>query len=299
MDTDFLISGRIPGMLRAGVGSLLLVILLSLSLQAQSDHPANEHKVLVQDVSVSGTQSLGTEELNDIKGVLTAVAINDDKEEISDRLRMSFQDHGYFSAKVNSVRVRVADPLANPKPVSVEADVTEGPLFHVGEIKFLNNHALSAEDLRKQFPIHRGDTFTRSKIGSGLEAMRDAYGKLGYIDITVVSDSMVHPPMVDLQMDVSEGHQYRLESLMFTGSPELAEQLRPRWQLEFGQPFDGTYIRKFLDENQSLLPRNFNESRAVRIARDCEKDLVTVLIDLDPRHPSNRELKDRGCDKRQ
>ena len=285
-------------MWRVSVGSPLLLVLLSLSLNAQTDSPANNRKVMVQDVSITGVQTIGTAELNDIKGALTATAVNDDKEEIGDRLRMAFQNHGYFQAKVNSVRVRVADPLANPKPISVEADVTEGPAFHIGEIKFLNNHALTAEDLRSQFPIHKGDVFNRDKIGSGLEAVRNAYGKIGYINLTVVPDTMVRPPVVDIVMDISEGEQYRLGTLEFAGNPNLAEKLRPRWELEFGQPYDASYIKKFVEENQSLLPSNFDMSRGVMTAQDCDQDMVTVRIDLDPQHPSQNPPRSTGCDKK-
>ena len=284
-------------MFRVTFGLLVLPLLLSSFSIPQSASPANNRKILVEDVSISGVQSIGTAELNDIKGELTAKAINDDKEEISDRLRFAFQNRGYFQAKVNSIRMRVADPLGNPKPVSVEADVTEGPVFHIGEIKFVNNHALTAEDLRKEFPVHKGDVFTRDKIGSGLEAVHKDYGKIGYINMSVVPDTVVRAPFVDIVMDISEGKQYRLGALEFAGNPDLAEKLRPRWELELGQAYDTSYIEKFVDENRSLLHSNFEIDHDVTIAQDCEKNLLKVRIDLDPEHPSKEPLKNTGCDK--
>jgi outer membrane protein insertion porin family len=277
----------------------LLLAFGCVSLNAQSALPANDHKAIVQDVNITGVQSIGTSELNDITSALTAKTVGDDKEEVGERLRMAFQDHGYFAVKVNSVRLRVSDPLANPKPVTVEADVSEGPLFHIGELKFTNNHALSAEDLRRLFPIHKNEVFTRGKIGSGLEAVRNAYVKIGYIDITVVPDTMVKPPTVDILMDISEGHQYHMGVLTIRekGS-DVGEKLRARWELLPGQPFDATYIQQFLDENRSLLPATFDLSRGIVTARDCERDVVTVFIDLDSEHPTQHPPKDSGCDKK-
>ena len=68
---------------------------------------------------------------------------------------------------------------------------------------------------------------------------------------------------IDVQITVHEGKQYVLGNLMFTGNPELAPKLRTRWELEFGQPYDRTYIKRFIEENESLLPANFSESRCL------------------------------------
>jgi len=101
---------------------------------------------------------------------------------------------------------------------------------------------------------------------------------------------------VDVQITVHEGKQYVLGNLMFTGNPELAPKLRTRWELEFGKPYDGTYIKRFIEENESLLPANSSESRSVTTARDCRAQTVTVLLDLNPEHPTTRTLEDSGCE---
>jgi len=280
-------------MCRAYISSLLLLALVSLSLNAQS---TDDRKALIQDVVISGVQTIGTAELNDIKGALTATVVNDDKEEIGERLRMAFQDHGYFATKVNSVRIRVSDPLANPKPVTVEAEVSEGPLFHIGEVKFKGNEALASGKIGAEFPIKKNDIFTRGKTAAGLEAIREDYVKIGYLDCTVVPETITNSTTIDIVMDINEGHQYHFGSVEFAGDSSLAEKLRPRWELEAGQPFDATYTKKFFDDNQSLLPLTVDINRAITLARDCDKHLVTVLIDLDPQHPSQRPPKDSGCD---
>lgn len=99
-----------------------------------------------------------------------------------------------------------------------------------------------------------------------------------------------------VQITVHEGKQYVLGNLMFTGNPELAPKLRTRWELEFGKPYDGTYIKRFIEENESLLPANFSESRSVKTARDCRAQTVTVWLDLSPEHPTTRTLEDSGCE---
>jgi outer membrane protein assembly factor BamA len=90
---------------------------------------------------------------------------------MGERLRAAFQDRGYFTVEVKHLTFKPADPLGTPKPVTVEADVAEGPKYKVGEIMFLKNHVFSSERLRDDFSLKKGDVFNRDKIASGLESL--------------------------------------------------------------------------------------------------------------------------------
>lgn len=284
-------------MIRYCVSSVLLLSLFPISLIGQTDHPANDREVLVQTLIVNGVRSIDTTELNDITSQLTGALVNDNNEEILERLRFAFQDHGYFDAEIQSIRIRVADPLAKPKPITVEAEVREGAVFRIGEIRFSGNHAIASDELRSAFPIHKDAIFHRTMIGRGLEALRDAYARLGYIDFACVPDApKSSATTVDLAIEVEEGRQYRMGRLEIAGDSNAAEQLRLRWELEKGQPFDESYLKKFLDDNQSLLPSGFNVSRALAIIRNCPDTSVAVFIDLDPKHPS-QPPKEVSCNK--
>ena len=57
---------------------------------------------------------------------------NDDSDEVGKRVRALFQNRGYFLVEVRSVKLKPADPLGIPKPVTLGADVIEGPKFKVG-----------------------------------------------------------------------------------------------------------------------------------------------------------------------
>ena len=279
--------------------SVWLILLLSITAfgQTPQNQVTNQSTILVQDVVLTGVQNIGTAELNEITGTLTGSKFADDKEEIGERLRFAFQNHGFFDAKVTAVRIKVADPLANPKPVTVEADVSQGQRFRVGDVLFRGNSAVTSEVLRARFPIKPNETFTRDRIASGLMSLRDAYVRLGYIDFYAIPETPRKAAnKIDVEIAVHEGKQYVLGTLMFTGNPELTQKLRPRWELEFGQPYDGTYIEKFIEENKSLMPANFSESQSVKTARDCREQTVTVMLDLDPEHPTARVPRDSGCE---
>lgn len=48
-------------------------------------------KILIQEVSITGTRTLDNPELNEITNSLTAIRANDNAEEIRERVRDSFQ----------------------------------------------------------------------------------------------------------------------------------------------------------------------------------------------------------------
>lgn len=86
-------------------------------------------------------------------------------------MRSQFQDHGYFQVVVEKFEIKVIDPLASPKPVRLEAEVSEGPLCRLSSIDFTGNHSVSSKDLRTMFPIKTGDVFKKAKIAEGLKTM--------------------------------------------------------------------------------------------------------------------------------
>lgn len=218
------------------------------------------------------------------------------EDEIEQRLRKQFQEYGYYDVDVQSVEAKPIDPLEKVPRVHVTAEVAEGARYRIGTIEFKNIKALTAEELRAQFPIKTGDYFSRGKLGTGMEAVRKAYTKLGYIDCYAVPEVSKSDQRLNVSMDVTEGHQYRMGELQFAGNDDAAEKLRPQWALDTGQPFDASYLGSFIKANESLFPAQFDSSRSVKIARNCKEDTVTVFLELGPNHPKLAPPKDIGCE---
>jgi len=152
----------------------LLVGLACLSLMARAqcgkDHRENKKGgILVTDVTITGTQTISATELAGMTGELTGDCFDDDSDEMGERVRALFQDRGYFAVDVKSVKFKAGDPLGIPKPVTVEADVAEGPKYKVGTVTFVKNRAFTAEQLRSEFPLKTGAVFERGKVARGLD----------------------------------------------------------------------------------------------------------------------------------
>jgi hemolysin activation/secretion protein len=280
------------------VVSALLSVSCQSSLAQTKNQSLDDRKIFVESFVISGTQAVDSAELAEITNSMAGSTFNDDAEELRERIRAQFQDRGYFTMEIQKLDIKVIDPLASPKPVRLEAQVSEGPRCRLSSIEFTGNHALSSEALRAKFPIKIGDEFVRSKIVAGLDSMRGLYGSRGFIESVFIPDAKLDSSStVKLNIEVQEGPQYRMDKLEILGPPEVAEKLQTRWKLAPGAIFNSAYVGTFLERNSSLLPADFTQSSGVELFTDCRDATVTVHLHLtqDPQHAALDRTKHVDC----
>ena len=281
----------------------VLVILTALAIgawaQCAKDNRAEKKGgILVTDFTITGTQTVSATEIAGITGELTGSCFNDDSDEMGERVRALFQDRGYFKVEVKHISLKADDPLGNPKQVAMEADVDEGPRFRLNQITFLENHAFSAERLRAAFPLKKGDVFSRGKVASGLEGIRDLYVKQGYLDMYCIPDTSLAAG-ADLKITVSEGPQYHMGKLEILAEKQLADRLQLTWNLNAGAVYDETYIDKYIEQNHDLLPSGFSRAR-VKVAKNCPDAVVDVRLTVEDKDaPTRAPMKYIPCEKKE
>jgi hemolysin activation/secretion protein len=264
-----------------------VVLFLSFQSSLAQTRSANDRKVVIESFVISGTQALDSAELAEITNSITGSTFSDDAEELQDRVRAQFQDRGYFYVDIQKVDVKVIDPLATPKLVRLEAQVSEGTRCRLSGIEFTDNDAITAQELRAKFRLKTGDKFARAKIAAGLEGMRDLYNSRGFLEEFSIPDAKSDSSStIKLSIEVHEGPQYRMNNLEILGPSEVAEKLHMRWKLAPGAIFNKAYVETFLEKNRSLLPDNFTQGDGVQLFTDCRDGTVSVHIHLtqDPNH---------------
>jgi outer membrane protein assembly factor BamA len=242
-----------------------------------NDHRSNKNAgILITDFTITGTQTIGGTELADITSDLIGSCFDDNTEELGERIRASFQNRGYFVAKVKSLAVKPSDQLGVPKPATLEAEVSDGLQYKLAEITFVENHSFSPQELREQFPLKRGDVFSRGKIAGGLMSLRKLYTTKGFLDWTAIPDTRVASNgTASLNISIQEGPQYHMGKLEIVADEEVAARLRAEWKLAEGAVYDQTYIFRYLDANRDLLPAGFSRAN-VHITQNCPDAVVEV-----------------------
>src|SRR5437016_2029212 len=120
-----------------------LFISCQCSLAKINGRSAEGRKILVETFVISGTRGVDSAEMAEITNSMAGSTFNDDSEELQERIAAQFQDHGYCKAEIKKLEIKVIDPLSSPKPVWLEAQVSEGPRCRLSTIDFSGNHALS------------------------------------------------------------------------------------------------------------------------------------------------------------
>lgn len=265
---------------------LLFALLFSaafLSAECANDRRTNKNAgILITDFTITGTQTIGATDLARITATMIGFCFDEESEEMEERVHASFQDRGYFKAELKSLRIKPRDPLGVPKPVTMEADISEGLRYRVGDIMFVDNHAFDAGTLRREFPLKTGELFDRERIATGLEGLRKLYGSSGFLDYMAIPDSRFDSnATASLIITFEEGPQYHMGKLEFLGDKQTAARLRAAWNLTEGDIYDNAYLDEYLTANRDLLPANFSRE-SVQISQSCPEAQVAVRMILDP-----------------
>ena len=198
-------------------------------------------------------------------------------DEAEERVRAGWQDRGYFKVLVSGdAKVLTSGPVSQRIALSFRVD--EGLQYRLGQIRFRNNKVITdAGVLRPLFPITDGDVFSREEIAKGLENLRKAYGEMGYINSTSVPDTRFDDKtsLINLEIDIDEGKQFRLSSISFPGMDEAARQEMLRdGVLQPGQIYNQELFELFLQRYGSLLD-------SCSSARKLDERAGTVAIRFD------------------
>ncbi|MEZ6242517.1 MAG: outer membrane protein assembly factor BamA [Phycisphaerales bacterium] len=190
-----------------------------------------------------------------------------------------YRNNGYLDVR--------ADTLVQPSPNGKEAIVTylieEGPLYTLRSVEFKvedgQTPVYSQEQIAGLIPLKPGDVYGVRALQESLNAVRDAYNKLGYPDVSVGNVEKRDPqqPLVDLVILVSQGDRFLTGEVLVTGN-ELTKQKVVRKLLDIRpeRPLDMTAVRR--SEKQVRESRLF--------------DPQSVKITLQPPDPAEPEYRD-------
>lgn len=269
-----------------------------LHAECVNDQRSNKNAgILIADFTITGTQTISATELARITSDFIGSCFDEDSEELEERIRAAFQDRGHFAAKVKSFGFKPRDPLGVPKPVTLEAEISDGPQYKLAEISFVEHHSFSSEKLRQQFPLKRGDVFERGKVASGLQSLNKLYRTRGFLDFTAVPETkLASNATTNLNISIHEGPQYHMGKLDIVADKEVAARLRVEWKLPEGDVYDHTYIDQYLEANRDLLPVGFSRANVSSI-QNCPDAVVEVRLIIDPaQDTSHAETKNVPCE---
>ncbi len=152
-------------------------------------------------------------------------------------------------------RVRVAFPSITTEAVNdvtgikVHVTVDEGEVYSLGKVAFDGPVPLDPSALLKAGDFKTGDIANFDRITEGVERIRLAVRKAGYLDVKVTSQRQIDDSKktVDVSLHVDSGVQYSMGKVTFVGLDlESEAEMNRMWSLKPGKPFDPGYPDYFL-----------------------------------------------------
>ena len=203
----------------------------------------------VRDVEFVGSSRLSATELQDkVELRLGSVYNPVEVQRAIDKLRESYEEEGYFEAKISSEVEKFSDG-----DVKVVFTINEGRRITIDKIVFRGNKGLTDRQIKevmatreRQYFILRG-TVQRQRLDEDIDRIISLYQDTGYIQARVErSDVAVDrdKALVTITIDVVEGLQYKVGNIVLTGVTLLPEaELRRQLKFKTGDVFSRGGLR--------------------------------------------------------
>ncbi|MFB3829619.1 MAG: POTRA domain-containing protein [Bryobacteraceae bacterium] len=184
-------------------------------------------------------------------------------------------------------RIRLAFPKIATEPskslngLDVTVTVQEGDSYDLGKVEFGNTAPLKTADLIKIGDFKSGDLANFAVINQGLDRIRDAYHRVGYLQVETVAERKIDDgrKTVDLTVRVTPGPRFVMGKLEIAGLDMHGEAaVRKMWTLKEGAPFRGGYPEYFLQQvRERGVFDNLKDTRAAVKINDADHTVDVTL----------------------
>lgn len=161
------------------------------------------------------------------KGVLSELQLDQDVA----KLRQFYLDRGYLGVRVGR-RIDLSDDQLD---ATVTFVVEEGDRFVVDKMRFdIDGDGVIGEaQLREAMALKVGGVFSVTALKKSIEAIKDLYGKRGYLPternglMRVRIDRLFHEdqPKVDLLVSITEGQRYIVGNVIIRGNSQTKDRV--------------------------------------------------------------------------
>jgi outer membrane protein insertion porin family len=213
-------------------------------------------------------------------------------EEDSERVRQAYRDKGYANAAVEEPKTQIRDEGGlnfftfrpnKGKRIDILMPIEEGARYRLGAITFTGNKAVkNVKALRGTFPMKDGDWFNATGMQKGLEALKKAYGQLGYINFGAIPKPSYDEAKktVSWDIDIDEGKPFYVSRIEFTGNTITRDRvIRRELMLDEGQVYNSQlweYSLLRLNQLEYFEPLKVDQDSEAH--QDAEAGTVDLLL---------------------
>ncbi|MEP7044517.1 MAG: outer membrane protein assembly factor BamA [Dokdonella sp.] len=168
-----------------------------------------------------------------------------------EKLQSYYMDRGYADFNVDSTQVSISP---DKRKMYVTANIKEGEIYKISDIKLTGNLVLKEEDLHKLIQLKPGDVFSRKKIEQSVDAMTAVLSNIGYAfaDVQPIPAIDKDKREVGLNFFVNPGKRVYVRKIVFKGNAHTEDEVVRR---EMRQLEGAWYSQAAIDRSKIRLQR--------------------------------------------
>jgi outer membrane protein insertion porin family len=201
-------------------------------------------------------------------------------------LKPLYRERGHLRVNFKQPRATAATDTEKCKNgADVSVPVEEGPVYSWERAEWVGNAGLSAAELDAAFGMKTGELADGLKIDKALMAVAKAYGRRGYLFLSLKPDVEFADATrrVTYRVQIKEGEQFRMGTLDIKGlSAADTNRLKAMWKLQAGEVYDAHYSKEFMDKAllQILRPGRRPPQIEFSVKPDRQKLTADVTINF-------------------
>jgi outer membrane protein insertion porin family len=241
-------------------------------------------KPTIREVKIRGNKQIATDKIKEKLaltegGVYNPQAISSNAE----RVRLFYEEEGYYQAKVVPQVARVAEG-----DVSVTLQIDEGRKFEISSVRILGAKGVSERDIkdrlgtRELFLFFFYGTLKRDELQRDLDRVRAFYLDNGYLDVKVDEPEIrviEAKRKLEVTIRVEEGPQYRVGEVRIAGNTVFATDDLLRL-LQIAKR--GVFSREALQRDMLVVTDRYSERGYLfaDVAPVINTDRVSHIVDV-------------------
>ncbi len=161
-----------------------------------------------------------------------------------DKLRTYYKNKGFLDVEIPESKVVFEYPEKDEMVIIIH--VQEGRQYKVGNIKIAGNTIFPSSSIEEVLTLHTGDVFSPAAVEKNIDAIKDYYGRVGYLDTYIRAERRPNLDTgdIDLTFVVTESDKFYVESITITGNTKTKSNVIVReLALAPGDVFDLVRMR--------------------------------------------------------
>jgi len=142
-----------------------------------------------------------------------------------DRLRDFYYNHGFLDYHILAEKEFALDGGG----VHLVFTIDEGPVYHVGQIRFVGNTRYTDEQLRERIELREGQVYLKPAAQRDARAIAQLYREQGFVDADVRQTprftTREGDNLVAVEFEATEGKQFRIGRIEVTGNETTQDKV--------------------------------------------------------------------------